>query len=51
MRPLGEMGCDVPVLHPYKCAIEMAKALVNLKVSQSKYAFPGKTPKKNAIPR
>jgi allantoin racemase len=50
-KRLKEMGYDVPVLHSYKCAIEMAKALVNMKVSQSKYAFPGITPKKKAIPR
>jgi allantoin racemase len=48
---LKEMGYDVPILHPYKCAIEMAKALVNMKVSQSGWAFPPTIPKKRAIPR
>jgi Asp/Glu/hydantoin racemase len=46
-----ELGYEVPVLHPYKCAIEIAKGLVNMKVSQSKFAFPSATPKKKAIPR
>jgi Asp/Glu/hydantoin racemase len=50
-KRLKELGYEVPVLHPYKCAIEMAKALVNMKVSQSKFAFPSGTPKKKAIPR
>jgi Asp/Glu/hydantoin racemase len=50
-RRLKELGYDVPVLHPYRCAIEMAKALVNMKVSQSKFAFPTGTPKKKSIPR
>jgi allantoin racemase len=56
MQPLAqtrlkELGYDVPVLHPFKCAIEMAKALVNMKVSQSKYAFPSTVPKKKSMPR
>jgi Asp/Glu/hydantoin racemase len=50
-RRLKELGYGVPVLHPFKCAIEMAKALVNMKVSQSKYAFPSAVPKKKSIPR
>ena len=48
---LIEAGYDIPVLHSYRCAIEMAKSLVNMKVSQSKYAFPSKTPKKRMVPR
>jgi Asp/Glu/hydantoin racemase len=39
-KRLRELGYDVPVLYPFKCAIEMAKALVNMKVSQSKFAYP-----------
>jgi allantoin racemase len=50
-KRLMELGYEVPVLHPYKCAIEIAKALVNMKVSQSKFAFPSAIPKKKAIPR
>jgi len=50
-KRLKESGYDVPVLHPYKCAIEIAKALVNMRVSQSKLAFPSKIPKKRPIPR
>jgi allantoin racemase len=50
-KRLIELGYEVPVLHPYKCAIEVAKALVNMKVSQSTFAFPNGTPKKKVIPR
>lgn len=50
-QKLRESGYDVPVLHPFKCAIEMAKCLVNMKVSQSHYAFPGKITRKKCIPR
>jgi allantoin racemase len=48
---LNEMEYNVPVLHPFKCAIEMAKALLNMNVTQSKYAFPGKTTREKCIPR
>jgi len=48
---LREKGYDVPILHPFKCAIEMAKAFVNMGVSQSKFAFPGKEPRAVCIPR
>jgi len=50
-KRLIELGYEVPVLHPYKCAIETAKALVNMKVSQSKFAFPDGNPRKKGIPR
>ena len=50
-KRLKELGYEVPILHPFKCAIEMAKALVNLKVSQSKFAFPSTAPRKKSIPR
>jgi allantoin racemase len=50
-KRLKELGYDVPVLHSYKCGIEMAKALVAMKVSQGKFAFPSKIPKKKAVPR
>ena len=50
-KRLKESGYDVPVLHPYKCAIEVAKSLVNMKACQSMFAFPDGTPRKKAIPR
>jgi allantoin racemase len=50
-KRLKELGYDVPVSHPVRCANEMAKALVNMKVSQSKYAYPSTTPKKKSTPR
>jgi Asp/Glu/hydantoin racemase len=39
-RRLQAMGWEVPVLEGYRCAIEMAKLLANLKVSVSGLAFP-----------
>ena len=50
-KQLIEHGYEIPVLHPYKCAIEAAKALVNMKLSQSKFAFPSGAVRKRAIPR
>ena len=50
-KRLNEIGYEVPVLHSHKCAIELAKALVNMKIKQSKLAFPSTAPKKKAIPR
>lgn len=50
-KRLKELGYDVPVSHPVRCANEMAKAFVNMKVSQSKYAYPSTTPKKKSTPR
>jgi allantoin racemase len=50
-KRLKDLGYEVPVLHPFKCAIEMAKAMVNMKVSQSKFAYPNRVPKKKAISR
>jgi Asp/Glu/hydantoin racemase len=50
-RRLDEKGYGVPVLHSHKCAIELAKALVNMKLSHSKMAFPSKEAKLKAIPR
>jgi allantoin racemase len=48
---LKEIGYDVPVLHSHKCAIELAKALVNMKVKQSRVAFPSKEVREKPIPR
>lgn len=50
-RRLEELGYGVPVLHSHKCAIELAKALVNMKLKQSSLAFPSKEAKQRAIPR
>jgi allantoin racemase len=51
MRPhlqkrLQEMGWEVPVLEGYGCAIEMAKLLVNMRLSVSGLAFPSDHPRK-----
>jgi allantoin racemase len=50
-KRLSELGYEVPLLHPYACAIEMARSLVSMKLSQSGFAFPSHRPKKKAIPR
>jgi Asp/Glu/hydantoin racemase len=50
-RRLIELGYHVPVLHAYKCAIEIAKALVHMRVFQSKFAFPSRIPKPKAMRR
>jgi allantoin racemase len=41
---LGEIGWDVPVLEGYRCAIGVAKSLVDLGVDASGLAFPGERP-------
>jgi allantoin racemase len=51
MRPhlqkrLRDMGWDVPVLEGYGCAIEMAKLLVNLRLSVSGLAYPSDHPRR-----
>jgi allantoin racemase len=48
---LNAMGYNVPVPHPFNRAIEMAKALVNMNLTQGRYAFPGKTAREKCIPR
>ncbi len=45
-KRLHDMGWDVPVLEGYRCAIELAKTLVNLGVDASGLAFPGERPRK-----
>jgi Asp/Glu/hydantoin racemase len=45
-RRLHESGWDVPVLEGYGCAIEMAKLLVNMRLSVSGLAFPSDHPRK-----
>ncbi|HKU94731.1 MAG TPA: aspartate/glutamate racemase family protein [Vineibacter sp.] len=51
LRPLLEkrlhaIGWDVPVLEGYRCAITVAKTLVDLGVDASGLAFPGERPAK-----
>jgi Asp/Glu/hydantoin racemase len=45
-RRLAALGWDVPVLEGYRCAIEMAKTLVNLRLDVSGLAFPHDPPKR-----
>ena len=51
MRPflqqrLADLGWDVPVLEGYSCAITLAKALVDLKLSASGLTYPSDHPRK-----
>jgi allantoin racemase len=43
---LEELGWEAPVLEGYRCAIEVAKTLVDLGVDASGLAFPGERPRK-----
>jgi Asp/Glu/hydantoin racemase len=43
-RRLHAIGWDVPVLEGFRCAIEVAKTLVDLGVDASGLAFPGERP-------
>ena len=45
-KRLHEMGWEIPVLEGYSCAIELAKAMVNLGVDVSGLMLPGDRPKK-----
>jgi allantoin racemase len=45
-KKLGEIGWDVPVLEGFRCAIEVAKTLVDLGVDASGLAFPAERPVK-----
>jgi len=45
-RGLEEIGWEVPVLEGYRCAIELAKLMVNLGIDASGLAFPSDHPKK-----
>ncbi len=45
-RRLHEIGWEIPVLEGYSCAIALAKAMVDLKVSASGLTFPSDRPKK-----
>lgn len=41
---LDEMGWEVPVLHGYRCAIAVAKMMIDLNLSASGLMFPGDRP-------
>ena len=43
---LNEIGWEIPVLEGYRCAIELAKAMVDLWLSASGLAFPADRPRK-----
>jgi allantoin racemase len=45
-KRLSGIGWEIPVLEGYSCAIELAKAMVNLGVDASGLTFPGDRPKK-----
>lgn len=45
-KRLNEMGWEIPVLEGYRCAIELAKLLVDLGQSVSGLAYPGDRPQK-----
>lgn len=45
-KRLNELGWEAPVLEGYSCAIELAKAMVNLGVDASGLTFPSDHPKK-----
>ena len=45
-KRLAELGWDVPVLEGMRCAIEVAKTLVDLGLDASSLAFPGERPAK-----
>lgn len=45
-RRLLDLGWEVPVLEGYRCAITLAKAMVDLGVTASGLTFPGPRPKR-----
>ena len=45
-RRLAELGWEVPVLHGYKCAISLAKMMIDLGESASGLMFPPARPKR-----
>lgn len=45
-KRLRDIGWDVPVIEGYRCAIELAKLMVNLGATASGLAFPGDRPQK-----
>jgi Asp/Glu/hydantoin racemase len=45
-KGLNDMGWEAPVLEGYRCAIELAKVMVNLGVDASGLTFPSDSPRK-----
>lgn len=45
-KRLGDLGWEVPVLEGYSCAITLAKAMVDLKLSASGLVYPSAHPKR-----
>lgn len=45
-KRLSEIGWEIPVLEGYRCAIELAKLMVNLGLTASGLAYPGDRPRK-----
>lgn len=45
-KRLSELGWEVPVLHGYKCAIGLAKLMVDIGANASGLMYPGDRPKK-----
>jgi len=45
-KRLEEIGWEIPVLEGYRCAIQLAKTLVDLGIDASGLAFPGEKPMK-----
>ena len=45
-KRLNEIGWEIPVLEGYRCAIELAKAMVDLGLSASGLTYPADRPKK-----
>lgn len=45
-KRLTEIGWDIPVLEGYRCAIELAKLMVNLGLDASGLTYPGDRPRK-----
>jgi len=43
---LNDIGWEIPVIEGYRCAIELAKAMVNMGLTASGLAFPADRPKK-----
>lgn len=43
---LNDIGWEIPVLEGYRCAIQLAKLMVDLKIDASGLTFPGDHPKK-----
>ena len=45
-KRLNDIGWEIPVIEGYRCAIELAKAMVNLGMTASGLTYPADRPKK-----